>query len=234
MKSEIDLLRLHLEAVWDIRLPPLVQTEVELLPTTLLPPWQLCLAELTSGWQVAIWRSKTSALNRKRMLQQAQKALALPEAKKAPPGISREVALIQTASPTMDLSTAHQHARLLTEQDQNLLEAFQPGGLDYYLHLQRRPLIGTIVDGRLLSLAHSSRRTTEVCELGIDTLPEARRKGYALAATLVWAQIVASEGLIPIYSALSENEPSLRLAAAAGYRPFARSVKVESGIASSL
>ena len=58
--------------------------------------------------------------------------------------------------------------------------------------------------------------------MGIDTLPEARRRGYALAATIVWAQTVLREGLVPIYSALAENTASLRLAAAAGYRPFAR------------
>ena len=79
-----------------------------------------------------------------------------------------------------------------------------------------------VIAGQLLSLAHSSRRTQEACELGIDTLPEARRKGYALAATIVWVHTVLREGLVPIYSALAENTASLHLAAAAGYRPLAQ------------
>ena len=76
-------------------------------------------------------------------------------------------------------------------------------------------------------MAHSSRRTTEACELGIDTLPEARRRGYALAATVVWSAAIRAEGLTPIYSALAENTASLRLAAAAGYREFARGVTLK-------
>ena len=62
----------------------------------------------------------------------------------------------------------------------------------------------------------------EACELGIDTLPEARRQGYALAATILWTQAVLQERLVPIYSADASNTASLGLADAAGYRAFAR------------
>jgi predicted GNAT family acetyltransferase len=84
-----------------------------------------------------------------------------------------------------------------------------------------------LVDGRLCSIAHSSRRTREACELGINTLPEARRKGYALAATVAWSAAIVQEGLTPIYSALATNTPSLNLACAAGYREIARAVTLE-------
>jgi predicted GNAT family acetyltransferase len=84
-----------------------------------------------------------------------------------------------------------------------------------------------VVAGRLLSLAHSSRRTAEACELGIDTLPEARRRGYALAATVVWSATIRAEGLTPIYSAFAENTASLRLAEAAGYRAFVRGLTLK-------
>ena len=47
-----------------------------------------------------------------------------------------------------------------------------------------------------------------------------------LAATVVWAALVAGEGLAPIYSAFAENAASLALAVAAGYRPFARAAQV--------
>jgi RimJ/RimL family protein N-acetyltransferase len=107
------------------------------------------------------------------------------------------------------------------------VDNFEPGEVEYYFHPDRRPLVGVIVEGRLLSLAHSSRRTNRACELGIDTLPEARRKGYALAATLLWAAAVTHEGFVAFYSASAENTASLALAAAAGYRAFARGVIVE-------
>ncbi|MFL5701810.1 MAG: GNAT family N-acetyltransferase, partial [Ktedonobacteraceae bacterium] len=124
-------------------------------------------------------------------------------------------------------AAAQQVARLLTPDDQALVEIFDPGNVEYYFHPDRRPLIGVIVEGHLLSLAHSSRRTAEACELGIDTLPEARRKGYALAATLLWAASVAQEDLVPFYSASAENTASLGLASAAGYRAFARAATIE-------
>ena len=83
------------------------------------------------------------------------------------------------------------------------------------------------IPGRVVSLAHSSRRTHEACELGVDTLPEARRRGYALAVTTLWARMVLQEGLVPLYSALAGNRASLALAAAAGYRVFAHIVTLE-------
>jgi hypothetical protein len=113
---------------------------------------------------------------------------------------------------------------VLTSADRALIEQYEPGSAVYYLQAQRRPLIGVVVANRLWSVAHSSRRTAQACELGIDTLAEARRRGYALAATVVWSSAVCQEGLVPIYSALAENTASLNLAVAAGYREFARTV----------
>lgn len=54
------------------------------------------------------------------------------------------------------------------------------------------------------------------------SLKEARRKGYALAATVMWAQAVLQERLVPLYSGDASNTASLHLADAAGYRAFAR------------
>jgi hypothetical protein len=127
----------------------------------------------------------------------------------------------------MSIADAQHVARLLTPDDQDLVELFDPGEVSYYFHPDRRPLIGVIVEGRLFSLAHSSRRTAEACELGIDTLLEARRKGYALAATLLWAAEVTQEDLVAFYSASAENTASLGLASAAGYRAFARAATIE-------
>src|SRR5581483_8802583 len=95
------------------------------------------------------------------------------------PGVSREVAFSQIAHPHIDEAAAHHIARLLTLSDRSLLEAFQNEPPDdYYFLPEKQPLIGVVRDVCLLSLAHSSRRTGEACELGIDTLLTARRQGF--------------------------------------------------------
>jgi len=226
MPTNRTLLHLHVEAVWNVRLPPLVKNDITLLPESLMPPWKLYAAEMTDGASIQIWRPNVVRSEREALLVRANEALALPPTIITASNIRREVALSQTVTPVMDGAAAQMLARPLTAQDVSLVERFQTDSVDYYFHADRRPLIGVIVDGRLLSLAHSSRRTTEACELGIDTLPEARRRGYALAATLLWASMVAQEGLVPLYSAFAENTASLRLAAAAGYRAFARGVTI--------
>lgn len=218
------LLRLHIEAVWGAQPPPLVQ-DSEFLQEAFLPPWKLYVAQMAAD-HIAIWRPDVPAIEHEGLLGRAREALILPPTIPTPPGVSREVVFHQEASPVMHLASAQNVARLLTSDDRALVEIFEPGSVDYYFHPVRRPLIGVIVAGRLVSLAHSSRRTAEACELGIDTLPQARRKGYALAATVLWAATVAQEGCIPFYSALADNTASLGLAAAAGYRAFAQAVTV--------
>lgn len=226
MSTERRLLCLHVEAVWGVRLPPIEKDTVELLPESLLPSWKLYVAILTGGDSIQIWRPDVGLTEREALLVRAHEALTLPSTVATTPDIQREVALSQTATPTMDRATVQKLARPLTPQDAALVERFQPGSLASYFHPECRPLVGVIVDGGLLSVAHSSRRTNEACELGIDTLPEVRRRGYALAATLQWAALVAQEGLVPLYSAFAENIPSLRLADAAGYRAFAQGVTI--------
>lgn len=219
--SHRTLLRLHVEAVWSVRLPPLEQDEVELLPESNFPGWKLCAAQLPHN-RIHIWRPDIDMIEREALRSQVDEALDFPPLKSSLPGISREFAHYLVTEPDMDFSTAQSIARQLTEQDREMIEAFQAESGDNYSHPEKFPLIGVIIDGRLVSLAHSSWRTSEACELGIDTLPEARRKGFALAATIVWTQAVLQEGLVPLYSALAENSASLRLAEKAGYRIFAQ------------
>ncbi len=214
LSTERILLRLHVEAVWGVQLPPLITDDCELLPTSYLPSWQLYAADVADT-RVHIWRPDVSASKREVL------RLAVDLSSSPVPTFlaSREVAFSFTALPTLDLPSAQSVARPLSAQDQSLLELFQPGS--DLLDPARRPLIGVIEAGRLLCLAHSSRRTAAACELGIDTLPPARRKGYALAATVLWTHFILQEGLIPLYSAFAENTPSLNLAVKAGYRAFA-------------
>jgi len=220
--SHIDraLLRLHVEAVWGVRLPRIVQNDIEVLPGGVQPSWKLLVAEVANG-RLHIWRSDAIDRDRKALLMRANEAIVLLSTESSAPGISREVALHLAAQPVLDIARAQEIARPLTSRDHSLLESFQRDLGEFYLHAEKRPLIGVISDGRLVSLAHSSRRTPEACELGVDTLPEARRRGYALAVTVMWTRMVLQEGLIPLYSALADNKASLALAAAAGYRVFA-------------
>jgi hypothetical protein len=220
------LLHLHLEAVWNIQLPPIVQNTIELQQGSLQPSWKLCAAE-ADGERITIWRPDVSTLEREILLLRIKEAESLPPEIHTIPGISHEVALYQTALPAISIETAQMIARPLTTNDQILVERFQPNSVAYYFHPDRQPLIGVINSGRLLSLAHSSRHTAEACELGIDTLPEARRRGYALAATVLWSTTVAQRGFVPLYSAFANNTASLKLATAAGYRTFAHATTVK-------
>jgi len=222
------MLRLHIEAVWGVQLPALDLNTVELLPESVQPPWKLYVAELStelSNARVHVWRPDIGPTEREALLTQVNEVFTLAPTVTLPPQIEREVVLQRSAFPTIDKAEAQFLARPLTSHDRELVENFELGSADYFFHADRRPLIGVIVDGRLLSVAHSSRRTADACELGIDTVPEARRKGYALAATVLWTAAVAQEGLLPLYSASADNTASLQLATASGYREFARGVQ---------
>ena len=221
------LLRLHIEAVWGVRLPAIEQNEVTLLPESARPEWLLYAADLAEE-RIYVWREEREPAERAELIARLAEALAAPLTVEPAPGISREVALRLDGTPTLDLDAASRIARpLVLDEDLGLLRAFLADEPVYLLRPERGPLIGAIADGRVLSLAHSSRRTAEACELGVETLPEARRKGYALAATVVWSNAIAREGLTPLYSARASNTASLNLAAAAGYREFARAAMVE-------
>lgn len=224
------MLRLHIEAVWGVQLPALVLNTVELLPESVQPPWKLYVAELStelSNTRVHVWRPDIGTIEREALLAQVNEMFTLAPTVALSPNIRREVVLQQSAFPTIHRAETQLLARPLTAHDRTLVENFELGSADYFFHSDRRPLIGVIVEGRLLSVAHSSRRSAEACELGIDTIPEARRRGYALAATVLWTDAVAQEGLLPLYSAFADNTASLQLAAAAGYREFARGVSIE-------
>lgn len=223
--GDLELLRMHVAAVWGVRLPP-PSPEADLLPGGSTPPWTLYLAEVNGG-RLLLWRREADPAQRDALALRAQATLALPPTHPTPPGVTREVALRLAAPPRVDPSAAGRVARALRPEDRALVAAFAPGEPAYYLdEPARAPVFGAFDSDRLVSVAHSSRRTHAACELGIHTLPEARRAGYGLAVTVLWTRAVAAEGIIPLYSALAENAASLGLAAAAGYRPFARAAYV--------
>lgn len=209
-----ELLRLNVEACWGISVPPIEGASVDLSPSGALPPWSLYLARF-SDEQVTLWRPDVLPEQRAETLQRAQRAGIIYDPAL---GMRREVVLLQLGAPGAR-PRPQADVRLLTADDAALLEAFEEGSADYFLNPQCAPCIGVIDDGRLVSVAHSSRRTQAACALGVNTTPDARRRGYAAAATTAWTHAIRQEGLLPIYSALAANTASLRLAAATGYSP---------------
>ncbi len=206
-----ELLRLHVEAVWGITLSPFDATSDEATVAAGAPPWSLYLATLADGSQVTIWRADTPAEGRPALLAQAHAAGVNWDEAHA---MRREVVF---AAPEVATLERGQRARELGEDDAALVEAFEAGSATYFLNARTSPCVGVIVEGRLVSVAHSSRQTIEAYELGVDTLPDARRRGYAADAVTLWTQLVQKRGLTPIYSAFAWNEASLRLAQSVGY-----------------
>lgn len=77
VSTQRGLLRLHIEAVWGVQLPPIAQNTVELLREGIQPSWKLYTAEM-AGEQVAIWRPDVPATEREKLLVRASEALTLP------------------------------------------------------------------------------------------------------------------------------------------------------------
>jgi len=116
------LLRLHIEAVWGLRLPPIEQDTFELLSKGPQPSWKLYVADMAAGEQVAIWRPDVAETERDVLLAYARDALTVHPSECVAPHISREVALHKAASPSISAVSAQQIAHLLTPDDQALVE----------------------------------------------------------------------------------------------------------------
>ena len=127
------MLRLHVEAVWGVRLPSAVPNDVELLPDSSQPSWKLCAADLASD-RVYIWRPDVTTTEREALRLETGKALAFPPIGAALPGVHQEVALSLVASPRLDEATARNIARHLTEKDRSLVETLKPDAHGRYFH----------------------------------------------------------------------------------------------------
>ncbi len=210
-----ELLRLHLEAGWSITLPALDPPAQDFVVTRGDPVWSLYLATLAEE-QVAIWRPELAPEQRLRLRAQAGNVGVVWDRTVR---MRREVVFHYPHITSQQEERARQRARVLTADDAARIDVFEAGSASYFLHPHRAPCIGVVADGQLMSIAHSSRRTAQACELGINTLPEARRRGYGAAATILWTVLIQRQGLVPIYSAFAWNTASLRLAQSIGYMP---------------
>jgi RimJ/RimL family protein N-acetyltransferase len=73
-------------------------------------------------------------------------------------------------------------------------------------------------DGAAVSVCHSSRWAPRAAEAGLWTHPAHRRRGYGVAVTRAWADLVAATGRIAFYSTSSGNVASQAVAARLGAR----------------
>lgn len=72
----------------------------------------------------------------------------------------------------------------------------------------REPFMVAIEAGRAVALCCSVRITDVAHEAGVETLPEARGRGYASQVVSAWAKEVASFGALPLYSTSTDNVAS--------------------------
>lgn len=211
-------LRLHVATCWGVRVPPLAGKDRIALPAGRRPPWSLYVARVGSGLiEVQPHGMPYDAHQAARL----REALTLDPTTTADANLRREVVL-RLAGTALAPIAAPFEARRIARHELALMESFDVGAASYYLLAPARaPVFAAIEQGRVLAVAHSSRRSAVACELGIETRPAARRKGYARALTRLWSAAVLAEGLTPIYSANAANAASLALAATAGYRVVA-------------
>ena len=79
--------------------------------------------------------------------------------------------------------------------------------------------VGAYKDGRLVGLAGCSADCDTMWQIGIDVLPDERRKGIAAALTNRLAIETLSRGKVPFYCCAWSNIKSARTAIRSGFRP---------------
>ena len=127
-------------------------------------------------------------------------------------------------TPRPGLFPGHRHPRVaqLGVTDGRVVRDAMPDWVPDVAH--RQPFFAMLEPGdrgaRAVSVCASVRIHEAMHEAGIETLPSAQRRGYALATTAAWAAAVRDQGAEPIYSTSWHNAASLRVAARLGLEQF--------------
>ena len=79
--------------------------------------------------------------------------------------------------------------------------------------------VGAYDGGRLVGLAGCSADCDRMWQIGVDVLPEYRRRGIASALTGALAVEILRRGKVPFYCCAWSNIPSARNAIRSGFRP---------------
>ena len=77
---------------------------------------------------------------------------------------------------------------------------------------------GTVVSVAVTHASPDERETGKTLEIGVETIPAARRRGYAVSCLSGLTKMILSRGLIPEYRCTYSNAASAKVARAAGYR----------------
>jgi hypothetical protein len=91
----------------------------------------------------------------------------------------------------------------------------------------RRPFFAVIADGAAASLCASVRISPFVHCAGVETHPDFRRRGFALAAVAAWARAVKALGAAPFYSTSWDNLASQGVARRLGFSLVAADFHVD-------
>ncbi|MEN6479517.1 MAG: GNAT family N-acetyltransferase [Anaerolineales bacterium] len=118
---------------------------------------------------------------------------------------------------------AHPAVRLLTLDDEPLLASapqnLQGTGWGTREGLLREGAIAcAILRGAIVASACTVAMTPGHAEIGVETLPDHRRKGYATAAAGLMAAWIQARGLTPTWSTGEDNWASQRVAEKLGFR----------------
>ena len=108
--------------------------------------------------------------------------------------------------------------RLLTPDDLALLEGMPLPEPDAGLPI----VAAAIVEGEIVSLAHTFAWSRRYVDLGVTTHEDWRGQGLATSAAAIVAGEVIRRGRIPVWSCGAHNEPSLRIARRLGFRETSR------------
>jgi GNAT superfamily N-acetyltransferase len=88
------------------------------------------------------------------------------------------------------------------------------------------PFVAVLESGRAVSICCNVRMTPEAHEAGVETHPDFRGRGHAVAAVTAWAGLVRERGAIPLYSTSWDNDASLAVARKLGVVRFCADLHV--------
>ena len=122
---------------------------------------------------------------------------------------------------------SHPDVRLLTEDDRALFDGvpddLKPGMRgDVEIVLREGFVAGAVVEGRVVSVAHTNAITERYADIGVFTHQDFRNRGYSTASAALVAAAIQGSGRMPVWSCGEDNLASLRVAAKVGFVEISR------------
>jgi RimJ/RimL family protein N-acetyltransferase len=102
------------------------------------------------------------------------------------------------------------------------VEEWEHGGSELGL----LPLAGRFVRGELVALAGYELWGEQIAHIAVVTHPAHRAQGYGAEAVSLLAEMLVARGVVAQYRTLCANTPSMRIAAALGFVPYAETLAI--------